>query len=87
MVEFDKSGLTANLGCDVVVRQTGGREDGDLLTTSDRIHAIDGRDARLDHFLRVHARPRVDRLTLSEGVKGGEVERVGTESDVGWRGR
>ena len=47
----------------LVVRQTSGGEDGDLLATGDRVHHIDGRDTRLDHLLRVDTRPRVDGLT------------------------
>ena len=47
----------------LVVRQTGRRENGDLLTTGDRVHHVNRRDARLDHLLGVDSRPRVNGLT------------------------
>lgn len=50
----DQAGLSANLGSNLVVRQTGGGEDGDLLATSDGVHGIDGGDTGGDHFLGVH---------------------------------
>uniref|UniRef100_A0A2M4D215 Putative secreted protein n=1 Tax=Anopheles darlingi TaxID=43151 RepID=A0A2M4D215_ANODA len=59
-----QTGLTTDLGSDFVVRQTGSREDGNLLSTGDRVHHIDGRDTGLNHFLGVDTGPRVDRLTL-----------------------
>jgi hypothetical protein len=43
---------------------TVGREDGDLLATSNGVHDVDGGDASLNHLLRVDTRPRVDGLTL-----------------------
>lgn len=47
-------------GCEyLVVRQPSSREDGDLLPSGDAVHAIDGRDAGLDHLLRVNAALRV----------------------------
>jgi hypothetical protein len=49
----DQRGLSANLGGDFVVRKTGGGEDGDLLTTGDRVHGVDGRDTCGDHLLGV----------------------------------
>jgi hypothetical protein len=42
------------------VRKTGSRENRNLLTTSDRVHRIDGRDTGLNHLLRVDTRVRVD---------------------------
>ncbi|KAI6769729.1 hypothetical protein HG530_004358 [Fusarium avenaceum] len=41
---LDKTSLSANLGGDFVVRQTGGGEDGDLLSSGNRVHGVDGRD-------------------------------------------
>lgn len=43
---------------------TGSREDGDLLTTGDRVHHVDSGDTGLDHFLRVDTGPGVDGLAL-----------------------
>lgn len=48
----------------VVVRKTSSREDGNLLSTSNGAHGVNGRDTGLDHLLRVNASTRVDRLTL-----------------------
>lgn len=38
----------------LIVGETGGREDGNLLATSDRVHDVNSRDTRLNHFLRVN---------------------------------
>ncbi len=40
-----------------------GGEDGNLLPPGDAVHAVDGRDPSLNHFLGVDARPWVDWLT------------------------
>jgi hypothetical protein len=48
--------------------KTGSREQRDLLATSDRVHDVNGRDARLDHLLGVVAARRVDGLTLNVQV-------------------
>lgn len=45
--------LPTNLRGYFVVRQTSGREEGDLLPTGDGVHDVDGGDARLDHGLYV----------------------------------
>jgi hypothetical protein len=44
----------------LVVRKSGSREDGNLLTTSDGVHRVDGRNTCLDHLLGVDARVGVD---------------------------
>ena len=62
------SGLSASLPrylrSNVVVRQAGGGEEWDLLATGDGVHAVDRRDARLDHLLGVRAHLRVDGLAV-----------------------
>lgn len=50
---LDKTGLSADLSGDLVVRQTGGGENRDLLTAGDRVHGINGRDTGGDHLLGV----------------------------------
>ena len=40
------------------------RKYGDLLSSSDGVHDVDGRDTGLDHLLRVDTGPWVNRLTL-----------------------
>jgi hypothetical protein len=65
ILTLDKGGLTTNLGTNVVMGETTGREEGDLLTTSDGVHQIDGRDTSLNHFLGVHSLVRVNRLALN----------------------
>ena len=37
----------------LIVGQTGGREDGDLLSAGDGVHTVDSGDTRLDHLLGV----------------------------------
>ena len=64
MMLLDQAGLTTNLSCDFIVWQTGSRENGNLLTTSNTVHHIDRRNTSLDHFFGVFSRKRVDRLTL-----------------------
>lgn len=39
---LDQTGLSTNLSSNFVVRQTSGREDGNLLTTGNRVHGING---------------------------------------------
>ena len=46
----------------LVVWEASSREDGDLLASGDAVHAVDGRDASLDHLLRVDTTLRVDWL-------------------------
>lgn len=53
----------------LVVRETCSREDGDLLASGDAVHAVDGRDAGLDHLLGVNAALGVDGLTCRRGRK------------------
>lgn len=50
---LDETSLSANLGGNFVVRQTGGRENRNLLTTGNRVHGVDGRDTGGDHLLGV----------------------------------
>jgi hypothetical protein len=42
------------------MRQTSSREDGDLLTTGDGVHGINGGDTSLDHFFRIDTGEGVD---------------------------
>lgn len=53
---LDQTGLSADLGSNLVVGQTSGGEDGNLLTTSNRVHGINGRDTCRDHLLGVFLR-------------------------------
>ncbi len=46
------------------MRQTSGRENGNLLPTSNGVHDVDAGDAGLDHLLRIDTRVRVDGLPL-----------------------
>lgn len=50
----DETCLPTDLRGDFIVRETGGGEDGDLLTTRDRVHGVDCGDAGGDHFFGVH---------------------------------
>ena len=51
----------------IIVRETSGGENGDLLSSGDAVHGVNGRDTSLDHFFRVDTGPRVDGLTWREG--------------------
>ena len=51
---LDQAGLATDLRGNLVVRKTGGGEDGDFLATGDGVHGIDGRDACGDHLLWVY---------------------------------
>jgi hypothetical protein len=43
-----------------IMRQTSSREDGDLLTTGDRVHGINSGNTSLDHFFRIDSGEGVD---------------------------
>lgn len=62
---LDETGLTANLSSDIVVRETGSREEGNLLSTRNREVDVDRRNTRLNHLLRVLALAGVNRLALN----------------------
>ena len=64
ILALDEGGLTADLGTNVVVRETGSGEKRNLLSSGNRGHGIDGGDTRLDHFLWIHSLVWVDWLTL-----------------------
>lgn len=51
---------------DLIVWQPSSRKDGDLLSSCNAVHAINGRDARLDHLLGVDAALRIDWLTCTQ---------------------
>lgn len=61
---LDKTSLSANLGGDFVVRQTGGGEDGDLLSSGNRVHGVDGRDTCRNHLLGIFLKSRGSVLVL-----------------------
>lgn len=65
---LDKTGLTTDLSSNLVVRKTRSREDGDLLTTGNGVHGVDGGDTGGDHLLGVHTRVRVDGRTVDVQV-------------------
>ena len=52
--------LPTNLRRDLVMRETGSAEDGNLLPTRDRVHGVDGADAGRDHLFGVDAGVGVD---------------------------
>lgn len=55
--------VNSRSGSHLVMGQPCSREDGDLLSSGDAVHAIDGRDSGLDHLLRVDAALRIYGLT------------------------
>ncbi|KAI6761576.1 hypothetical protein HG531_002129 [Fusarium graminearum] len=68
-----ETSLSTNLGGDFVVRQTGGREDGNLLSSSNRVHGVDGRNTGRDHFLgKPYSRVGVDGRTVDVEVVLGQ---------------
>jgi hypothetical protein len=48
-----QTGLSTNLSSDFVMRETGSGENGNLLSTGNRVHRIDSRDTGGDHFFGV----------------------------------
>ena len=64
--QANQRSLTTDLGGNLVVRETVGREDGDLLASSNRVHDVNGRDTGLNHFLGIDSRVRVNGLTLKK---------------------
>lgn len=61
---LNERGLSADLGTNLIMGETVGREEGDLLSTGDGVHDINGGDTSLDHFLRVISLERVNWLSL-----------------------
>jgi len=64
ILSLDERCLTHDLCTDFVMWQTVGREQRNLLTSSNRSHAIDSRNTSLNHFLRINSGVWVDRLTI-----------------------
>lgn len=58
----------------LIMWKTSSRKDGDLLSSGNAVHAIDGRDARLDHLFWIDTALRVDGLALerSEVMQGSD---------------
>jgi hypothetical protein len=54
----DQTSLSTNLRGDFIMGKTGGGEDGNLLTTGNRVHCVDGGNTGRNHLFGVH-------LTLS----------------------
>ena len=69
---LDERGLTGNLGGDLIVGKTGGGEDGDLLSTGDRVHDVNGGDTGLNHGLGVVTGGGVDGLSVDVEVGLGQ---------------
>ena len=67
--QFNERSLSANLRGNLVVRESVSREDGDLLTSGNGVHDVDGGDPGLDHLLRVDPRVGIDRLTLRQKTR------------------
>ena len=57
-------GLAHDLGRQLVVRQAAHGEDGELLPPDQGVHAVDGRDPRLDELLGIGAGRGVDGLAV-----------------------
>mmetsp|Transcript_3540 Transcript_3540/g.4824 ORF Transcript_3540/g.4824 Transcript_3540/m.4824 type:complete len:212 (+) Transcript_3540:1589-2224(+) len=60
-----EGGLTGNLCCNFIVRQSGGRKDWNFLSTSDGVHDIDRTNSCLNHCLWVIPTGRVDGLSVN----------------------
>jgi len=61
-VTLNQTGLPTNLGGDFIVRETGSGENRNLLPTSNRVHGVNSRDTRRDHFLGVHLEQFISNL-------------------------
>lgn len=64
ILTLDEGSLSTDLGTDFRVGKTGGREEWNLLTTSNGDHGINGRDTSLDHLLWINSLIRINGLTL-----------------------
>jgi hypothetical protein len=62
---LNERSLSTDLGTNLIMGETIGREKGDLLSSGNRVHDINGRDTSLDHFLGVVSLIRVNRLSLT----------------------
>jgi len=52
----DQTSLSANLRGDFVVRKTGGGENGNFLSTGNRVHGVNGGDTGRNHFFGINLR-------------------------------
>ncbi len=62
--QLDEGALATDLGSNLIVWETIGREDGDLLATGNGVHDVNSRNASLDHLLRVDPGVGIDGLAL-----------------------
>ncbi len=69
------AGLQGDLGSELVVGQARAGEDGQLLAPHQRVHAVDGRNARLDKILRVGPYRRIQRSTVNVHSRLGQRRR------------
>mmetsp|Transcript_33858 Transcript_33858/g.95284 ORF Transcript_33858/g.95284 Transcript_33858/m.95284 type:complete len:225 (-) Transcript_33858:82-756(-) len=58
-----QTSLSADLSSNIVMRETSSRENRDLLPTRNRVHAINRRNTRLNHFRWIYSRVWVDRFS------------------------
>ena len=68
VLQLDEGGLPGDLGRHLVVGESRGREDGDLLPPRHGVHDVDGGNTRLDHGLGVIPRGGVDGLAVDVEV-------------------
>ena len=70
--------LTRDLGRQLVVRQTTAGKDRQLLAAHQRVHAVDGRNARHNHILRIDAPRGVDGcpIDVAQSVRDGRLDAV-----------
>mmetsp|Transcript_27347 Transcript_27347/g.42466 ORF Transcript_27347/g.42466 Transcript_27347/m.42466 type:complete len:288 (+) Transcript_27347:964-1827(+) len=66
---LNQRGLTGNLGSDLIVGKTSCGENGNLLTTSNGVHDINGRDTSLNHSLGVITTGRVNGLSVDVQIR------------------
>mmetsp|Transcript_13236 Transcript_13236/g.27456 ORF Transcript_13236/g.27456 Transcript_13236/m.27456 type:complete len:441 (-) Transcript_13236:62-1384(-) len=69
---LDQGSLTSNLRRHFIVGQTGGGENGNLLSAGNRVHDINGGNARLNHGLGVITRTGIDGLSVNVQIGFGE---------------
>jgi hypothetical protein len=82
-VLLDETGLTHNLGSDVVVGETSTREERNLLTTRNGGHDIDGGDTSANHFSGIDTSTRIDGDTSDITVLFGDDWRATIDRNTG----
>src|SRR6266571_621697 len=73
-------GLAGDLGRDLVVRESGGGEQGEFSSSDECVHSVDGGDACLDEFSRIFPGEGIDGAAVYVEI----IVRDDSRATIGW---